>query len=47
MLEFRDIAESRASARLCKILRSSLSPCPQSAPVSSLVAETEKLRPGF
>ena len=38
--EFRDIVEFRASAWLSKIPRSSLSPCRQSAPVSSLVAET-------
>ena len=46
MLEFRDIVEFRASARLCKIPRSSLT-CPQSAPVSSLVAETEISVPDF
>ena len=40
MLEFRDIVEFRDSARLSKIPRSSLSPCPQSAPTSNLVAET-------
>ena len=40
MLEFRDIVELHASAWLGKIPRSSLSPCPQSAPVSNLVAET-------
>ena len=32
--------EFRASARLSKIQRSSLSPCPQSVPISSLLAET-------
>ena len=40
MLEFRDIVDFHASARLSKIPRSSLSPCWQSAPVCSHVAET-------
>ena len=40
MSDFRNIAEIHANAQLSEILRSSLSPCPHSAPVSGLVAET-------
>ena len=38
--DLRNIVEFRASDQLSEIPRSSLSPCPQAAPVSGFVAET-------